>query len=125
MPENKNSSDKTATRDVKLDVRVYPLDNPETSTKAFASITVDDLIAIRGVRVVQGEEGLFVSMPQSRQEKDGETKFHDIAFPITRELHKQIRREVLDGYRAEMENPTDRTRGTEKSAAVEKPPRAT
>jgi stage V sporulation protein G len=92
---------------------VYPINEPEGNTKAFASITVDDLVAIRGIRVVQGEEGLFVAMPQSRQEKDGETKYHDVAFPVTRELHKQIRRGVLDGYRAELDKTADKSLGAE------------
>jgi stage V sporulation protein G len=100
---------KMPARDVKLDVRVYPIDDPERSTQAFASITVDDLIAIRGIRVVQGEEGLFVSMPQSRQEKDGETKYHDIAFPVMPGLRKQIRQAVLDGYKAELDKSADKS----------------
>ncbi len=105
--------EKAPVRDVKIDVRTYLLDDPEGNTKAFASITVDDLIAIRGIRVVQGEEGLFIAMPQSRQEKDGETKYHDIAFPVMPGLRKQIRRAVLDDYRAVMDKTADKSLGNE------------
>ena len=52
-------------------------------------------MAIRGIRVLDSEKGLFVSMPQS---KDREGKYHDIAFPVTGDLRQQISRAVLDGY---------------------------
>ena len=80
----------------KLDVRVYPIDEPKGSTVAFASVAVDDLVAIRGVRVVDSEtKGLFVAMPQS---KDKEDNYHDIAFPITADLRKEISEAVLEEY---------------------------
>jgi len=80
----------------KLDVRVYPIDEPQGSTKAFASVAVDDLIAIRGVRVVDGEKGLFVSMPQTQDKKTNE--YHDIAFPLSKEFREEISNAVLDEY---------------------------
>jgi stage V sporulation protein G len=81
--------------DTKLDVRVYPIDEPKGNTLAFASVGVDDLVAIRGIRVIEGEKGQFVAMPQS---KDKEDNYHDIAFPVTAELRKDITRAVLDEY---------------------------
>jgi stage V sporulation protein G len=81
---------------IKLDVRVYPLDNPQGTTKAFANIGIEDLVAINGVRVVSGEKGDFVAMPQSK-DKNGE--YHDIAFPINGELRKELNKAVLDKYK--------------------------
>jgi stage V sporulation protein G len=80
---------------IKLDVRVYPLDNPQGTTKAFAGVGIEDLVAIKGVRIVSGEKGDFVAMPQSK-DKNGE--YHDIAFPINGELRKEINKAVLDKY---------------------------
>jgi stage V sporulation protein G len=84
--------------DNKLDIRIYAIDEPKGNTKAFASIAVDDLIAIRGVRVVEGDKGLFVSMPQSRSEKDGKPEYHDIAFPLNSDLRKEITKAVIEKY---------------------------
>jgi len=84
-------------QDVKLDVRIYPLDDPKGSTKAFASIGIDDIAAIRGIRVVDGEKGLFVTMPQS---KDNDGEYHDIAFPLNGDLRKEINKVVLKEYDA-------------------------
>jgi stage V sporulation protein G len=81
---------------IKLDVRVYPLDNPQGSTKAFANVGIEDLVAINGIRVVSGEKGDFVAMPQSK-DKDG--NYHDIAFPINGDLRKEVNKAVLDKYR--------------------------
>ena len=86
--------------DIKLDIRVYPLDDPKGNTKAFASVAIDD-VAIRGVRVVDGEKGLFVTMPQSRSEKEqGVVDYHDIAFPLNGDVRKEISKIVLDEYKA-------------------------
>ena len=81
----------------KLDIRVYPLkDQPNNNTKAFASVTVEDLIAIKGIRVVEGSKGPFVTMPQSR---DNEGNYHDIAFPINSDLRKALNKAVLEEYK--------------------------
>jgi stage V sporulation protein G len=78
-----------------LDVRVYPIDEPKGNTLAFASIAIDDLAAIRGIRVVDSEKGLFVSMPQSQ---DNTGLYHDIAFPLNGDLRKEINAVVLDEF---------------------------
>ncbi|MCL2035032.1 MAG: SpoVG family protein [Oscillospiraceae bacterium] len=112
-----------AARDFKLDVKVFPIDEPQHSTMAFASVTIDDKVAIRGIRVISGEDsGLFVAMPQSKQEKDGKNKYHDVAFPVVKGLRKQIRREILDEYKAKVSEKSASLdgklrEGAEKSAA--------
>ena len=81
----------------KLDVRVYPItDQPDNTTKAFASVTVADLIAIKGIRVVEGQNGPFVTMPQS---KDREGNYHDLAFPVTGDLRKAMNAAILTEYK--------------------------
>ena len=45
--------------------------------------------------MLDGEKGLFVSMPQS---KDKEGNYHDIAFPVNGDLRKQITSTVLEEY---------------------------
>jgi stage V sporulation protein G len=80
---------------IKLDVRVYPIDEPKGNTFAFASVAIEDLAAIRGIRVVNGKNGLFVTMPQSQ---DNTGLYHDIAFPINGDLRKAINEAVLAEY---------------------------
>ena len=63
--------------------------------KAIATVCLDGSFLITGVRVADCEKGLSVFMP-SRQLKSGEYK--DICFPITPELHRQIKDTVLDAF---------------------------
>ena len=85
----------TTTAAAKLDVRAYPIAEPKGSTVAFASVTINDMIAINGIRVVNGEKGLFAAMPQT---KDTSGEYRDIAFPVTKELRQQLNKAILDGY---------------------------
>jgi len=64
--------------------------------KAFASITLDDSFVVDGLRVVEGKKGLFVSMPSKRTNKG---KFRNTAFPIKRDLAKEISDAVLEAYK--------------------------
>jgi stage V sporulation protein G len=80
---------------IKLNIRVYEINEPKGNTLAFANVGVEDLVAISGIRVVSGKNGLFVDMPQSK-DKNGE--YHDIAFPINSELRKEVNKAVLGAY---------------------------
>lgn len=71
----------------------------EEKLKAFASITFDDCFVVRGLKVINGSEGYFVSMP-SRKHKDG--TYHDIAHPINNEMRKTIEDKVLDAFEQEL-----------------------
>ena len=97
--------------DLKLDVRVYPIDEPKNSTLALASVAVNDMVAIQGIRVIDSDSGAFVSMPQS-YDKAAE-RYNDIAFPVTGELRKAINEAVLEEYEI-MANLPPEKRGYEK-----------
>ena len=92
----------TALTAAKLDVRAYPIADPKGSTVAFASVTINDLVAINGIRVVGGEKGLFAAMPQT---KDTNGEYRDIAFPVTKELRQQLNKAILDEYTAVKDQP--------------------
>ena len=87
-------------QDVKLDVRAYPIAEPKNNTLAFASVTVNDMIAINGIRVVSSEKGLFTTMPQT---KDTKGEYRDIAFPVMKGLRQEINKAILDEYAVQIE----------------------
>lgn len=64
--------------------------------KAIVSVTFDDSFVIHDVKVVEGQNGLFVAMP-SRKTPDGE--FRDIAHPITSSAREVVQNAVLEAYR--------------------------
>jgi stage V sporulation protein G len=71
----------------------------EERLKAFVSITFDNAFVVRGLKVIRGNEGLFVAMP-SRRRKDGE--FRDIAHPINNETRRMIEDAVLEEYERQL-----------------------
>lgn len=71
---------------------------------ANASINLNSCFAIRGVKVVQGEHGPFVSMPSYKA--GGEYK--DVCFPVTKEFRDQINAAVVGAYQQELAQLTQR-----------------
>lgn len=63
--------------------------------KAYADVTFDDCFVIHSVKVVQGNQGLFVAMP-SKRVKSG--SFSDIAHPISKEFREYITEYILKAY---------------------------
>ena len=82
-----------------IEAQVYPLKEPRNNTLAMASLTIGGCFAVRGVKVVQGRNGPFVSMPQA---KDGQGGYQDICFPTSKEVREQVSKLVLDKYNAQM-----------------------
>ncbi len=67
----------------------------DSKLKAVSSITFDDLFVVHGVKIVEGENGLFIAMP-SRKLKDGTYK--DVFHPISKDARKIIEDAVLQEY---------------------------
>ncbi len=76
------------------DVRVRKI-NQDGKMKAIVSVTLDDAFVIHDVKVVEGQNGLFVAMP-SRKTPEGD--YRDIAHPITTNAREVIQSAVLDAY---------------------------
>jgi stage V sporulation protein G len=97
---SKTIKSKLKIREVKglvvTDVRVRKI-LTEGKMKAIVSVTLDDMFVIHDVKVVEGQNGLFVAMP-SRKTPDGE--FRDIAHPITSSAREVIQNAVLQAYEA-------------------------
>ncbi|GAX88669.1 septation regulator SpoVG [Effusibacillus lacus] len=76
------------------DVRLRKV-NTEGRMKAIASITLDHEFVIHDIRIIDGNNGLFVAMP-SKRTPDGE--FRDIAHPISSEARQKIQLAILNVY---------------------------
>lgn len=75
------------------------------SLRAFCDVAVNRTLIIRGVRVVQGRTGPFVSMPR-QQSKSG--KWYDSVVPLSRETNLKLKRAVLDAFES---NSSDEMKG--------------
>jgi stage V sporulation protein G len=85
---------------VVTDVRIRRLIQ-EGKMRAIVSITLNDKFVVHDVRVIEGNNGLFVAMP-SKRTPSGE--FRDIAHPINVEARQVIQNSVLDAYARELES---------------------
>jgi DNA-binding cell septation regulator SpoVG/16S rRNA G966 N2-methylase RsmD len=84
----------------KITVRVTPIENG-SNLKGTATVTIGDQIAIHGVKIVQGEKGLFVSMPS---EKGRDDKFYDTVLPKSKEASAIITEKTLAAYQDALVN---------------------
>lgn len=68
----------------------------EGRLRAVVSITIDNAIAIHDIKLVQGDDRMFVAMP-SRREESG--VFRDIIHPISSEIRDELEEKILGAYR--------------------------
>ena len=74
--------------------RIYRLEG-ESKLKACVDISVAGVV-VKGLSIVDGSKGLFVSMPR-HQGKDG--KWYNTVYPATKELKEQLSQLVLNAYK--------------------------
>ncbi|MFH1837638.1 MAG: septation protein SpoVG family protein [Candidatus Omnitrophota bacterium] len=48
------------------EVRIFPTESRDGKLKAFATMTFDDWFVVRNVKIIQGNNGLFVAMPSRK-----------------------------------------------------------
>jgi stage V sporulation protein G len=82
------------------DVRVFPVD--EEKLKAFVSIIFDDCFVVSDIKIINGTNGLFISMP-SKKRKNG--TFRDIAHPLNNETRRMIEEKILERYHQVLTEP--------------------
>ncbi len=74
--------------------RIHKLENGQ-GLKAFVDIVVNDTLVIKGVRVMDGKKGLFVSMPR---EQGKDKKWYDTVMCLNNEVKEEISAKVLSAY---------------------------
>lgn len=79
----------------KIDKLVNYEDN---NLKAFASVTIGGVFTIHGLKVMDSQNGLFVSMPSTRYEKNGKTQYSENFHAITKGARDELSRIVLEAY---------------------------
>ena len=82
---------------MEMEVKIHSL-STSGSVLANASVTLNGCFAVRGIKVINGENGPFVSMP-SYKGRDG---YKDVCFPCTKEFHQQFNDTVVAAYRQEL-----------------------
>lgn len=75
------------------EVKVFPV--ADDKLKAFVSVVLDDCFMVNDIKVIEGRDGRFISMP-SRRKRNG--KFKDIAHPLNSDTRQMLESEILEEY---------------------------
>lgn len=78
----------------KLSVSSMTILDEDSSAKAYATVTINDEFAIKNIKVFEGENGLFVTMPSRKTGNE----YSDVVFPITKEAREQLNNAVIGVY---------------------------
>ncbi|MFH1782673.1 MAG: SpoVG family protein [Candidatus Omnitrophota bacterium] len=74
--------------------RVHKLEG-ESKVKAFLDIAFAGVFLVKGLKIVEGKNGLFLSMPGGMS-KDG--KWYNTAYPLTKEFKDVLVEIALEAY---------------------------
>jgi stage V sporulation protein G len=85
----------------------------EEKLKAYATITFDKCFVVRDLKIIQGNNGMFVAMP-SRKRPDG--TFKDIAHPLDNDTRRKIESKILEAYKAELLKLKDQVHKVDEAA---------
>lgn len=83
---------------VKITVRPY---EGKTNTKAFIELKLDDHFIVKGLTLVEGKKGLFLSFPASKG-KDG--KFYNSIYSLDKNWSKQLEDACIKKYKEKVES---------------------
>lgn len=76
------------------DVRIRKI-NDEGKMKAIVSVTFDNEFVVHDIKIIEGQNGLFIAMPSRKM---GEGDFRDIAHPINSEMRTRLQDAILSQY---------------------------
>ena len=87
------------------DVRIRKVSD-EGKSKAVVSVTFDDEFVVHDVKIIEGQNGLFIAMPSR---KIGEGDFRDIAHPLHSETRNKIKDAIFAEYEKQLSEAADET----------------
>lgn len=73
-------------------IKIFPVSLGKT--KAFVSVTIADCLVLTGIKIIEGQKGLFVAMPQQKVKDD----YKDVFFPISKDFRADLHRSILHEY---------------------------
>ena len=76
-------------------VNVRKIEKEGSRMKGIASVLLDDSFAVHDIRIIEGDNGLFIAMPSRKTATGG---YRDIAHPINPEVRSMFEEAILDAY---------------------------
>lgn len=85
-------------------VSVRKIEKEGSRMKGIASILIDDSFAVHDIRIIDGDNGLFIAMPSK---KNAAGVYRDIAHPINTEVRAMFEKTILDEYEKTKDAPSE------------------
>ena len=76
-------------------VNVRKINKESSRMKGIASVLLDDSFAVHDIRIIEGDNGLFIAMPSRKTATGG---YRDIAHPINSETRQVFEKEMIEAY---------------------------
>ena len=74
-------------------VKVHKTEREGSRMKGYATVTLDDCFVVRNIRIIEGDEKLFIAMPSKKVSDD---RYEDIAHPINAETRKMFEDKIQE-----------------------------
>ena len=85
---------------MEIKAKVTKVNTAMPTLKAMASITIDNCFVIKGIKIIEGKNGLFMGMPTYKTAKGD---YKDICFTITKEAREKITEAIMKEYNGDKE----------------------
>ena len=76
-------------------VKIRKIEKEGSRMKGFASVVVDDEVAIHYISIIEVDNGLVIAMPSH---KNPMREYRDYVHPINQEVRTMFEKEILDAY---------------------------
>ena len=76
-------------------VNVRKIEKEGSRMKGLASVLLDDSFAVHDIRIIEGDNGLFIAMPSRKTTAGG---YRDIAHPINPSVRKMFEDKIIEAY---------------------------
>ena len=83
---------------MRYDIKITRIKDESSNLLGYADVSLGGAFAIKGIKIMNGSNGPFVSMPNYKALKDGQEEFHDICFPTTAEFREEFNNAVMDAF---------------------------
>ena len=85
-------------------VNVRKIEKEGSRMKGIASILLDDSFAVHDIRIIEGDNGLFIAMPSRKTATGG---YRDIAHPINADVRGMFEEVILEAYEKAEDEPSE------------------
>lgn len=82
-------------------VRTNKVESSNGKLLGYADVTVDDAIAIHGIKILEGEKGLFVAFPSEKRvdKENNSVSFSDVVHPVNQETRDMFEKAIIENFK--------------------------